>query len=201
MKPDTTYTKSGDVNIAYQVFGSGSIDLVYIPGWISNIDLMWACSELVHFLNELGKIARIILFDKRGTGLSDRIVEFPTLEERMDDIRAVMDAVDSKKAVLFGHSEGGSVSALFAATYPNRTVSLVAFGIFAKRIYALESPWAPTNQERQRVYDMIENNWGSGEMNLESLAPSKANDTVFMDWLKSGSGNLMQVMAIIKMCI
>lgn len=102
MKPDTKYTKSGDVNIAYQVFGSGSIDLVYIPGWISNIDLMWACSELVHFLNELGKIARIILFDKRGTGLSDRIVEFPTLEERIDDIRAVMDAVDSKKAVLFG---------------------------------------------------------------------------------------------------
>lgn len=145
MKPDTKYTKSGDVNIAYQVFGSGSIDLVYIPGWISNIDLMWACPELVHFLNELGKITRIILFDKRGTGLSDRIVEFPTLEERMDDIRAAMDAVHSKKAVLFCHSEGGSFSALFAAAYPNRTVSLVAFGIFAKRIYAPEYPWAPTN--------------------------------------------------------
>ena len=183
MKPDTNYTKSGDVNIAYQVFGSGAIDLVYIPGWISNIDLIWDCPELVSFLNELGKIARIILFDKRGTGLSDRIVEFPTLEERMDDIRAVMDAVGSQKAVLFGHSEGGSVSALFAATYPNRVVSLIAFGIFAKRIYSTDYPWAPTNQERQKVYDMIENNWGSGEMNLESLAPSKANDTVFMNWL------------------
>ncbi|WP_400076546.1 alpha/beta fold hydrolase [Winogradskyella sp. R77965] len=183
MKPDTKYTKSGDVNIAYQVFGSGAIDLVYIPGWISNIDLMWACPELVNFLSELGKIARVILFDKRGTGLSDRVVEFPTLEERMDDIRAVMDAVDSEKAVLFGHSEGGSVSALFAATYPNRTISLITFGIFAKRIYSPNYPWAPTNEERQKVYDMIEMSWGSGDMNLESLAPSKANDKVFMDWL------------------
>ncbi len=183
MKPNTKYTKSGEVNIAYQVFGSGAIDLVYIPGWISNIDLMWDCPELVNFLNELGKIARVILFDKRGTGLSDRVLQFPTLEERMDDIRAVMDAVDSDKAVLFGHSEGGSVSALFAATYPNRTISLITFGIFAKRIYAPDYPWAPTNVERQKVYDTIENNWGSGEMNLESLAPSKANDIDFMNWL------------------
>ncbi len=183
MKPDTKYTKSGHINIAYQVFGSGSIDLVYIPGWVSNIDWMWACPELVNFLQELGKVARVILFDKRGTGLSDRVVGFPTLEERMDDIRAVMDAVGSEKAALFGHSEGGSVSALFAATYPNRTISLIAFGIFAKRIYAPDYPWAPTNQERQVVYDMIEKRWGSGEMDLESLAPSKADDRVFMDWL------------------
>ncbi len=182
-KPETKYAKSDSINVAYQVFGSGTIDLVYIPGWISNIDLMWACPELVNFLTELGKIFRVILFDKRGTGLSDRIMEFPTLEERMDDIRAVMDAVDSEKAVLFGHSEGGSVSALFAATYPNRTISLITFGIFAKRIYAPNYPWAPTNEERKKVYDMIENNWGSGEMNLESLAPSKANDPVFMEWL------------------
>ncbi len=183
MKPETKYTKSGNINIAYQVFGSGAIDLVYIPGWVSNIDWMWACPELVSFLQELGKIVRVILFDKRGTGLSDRVVELPTLEERMDDIRAVMDAVGSQKAVLFGHSEGGSVSSLFAATYPNRTISLIAFGIFAKRIYAPDYPWAPTNDERQEVYDMIENSWGSGEMNLQSLAPSKANDPIFMDWL------------------
>ncbi|MFT6883126.1 MAG: pimeloyl-ACP methyl ester carboxylesterase/AraC-like DNA-binding protein [Marinoscillum sp.] len=183
MKPSTQYTKSGSINIAFQVFGKGAIDLVYIPGWVSNIDLMWACPELVDFLNELGKIARVILFDKRGTGLSDRIVELSTLEERMDDIRAVMDAVDSKKAVLFGHSEGGSVSALFAATYPNRTISLITFGIFAKRKYAKDYPWAPTDTERQVVYDMIDKSWGSGDMNLKSLAPSKANDKVFMDWL------------------
>ncbi len=183
MKPITQYTKSGRINIAYQVVGSGSIDLVYIPGWVSNIDLMWACPELVDFLLELGKIARVILFDKRGTGLSDRIVELSTLEERMEDIRVVMDAVGSQKAVLFGHSEGGSVSALFAATYPKRVISLIAFGIFAKRKYAPHYPWAPTDVERQKVYDMIENNWGSGEMNLETLAPSKAKDPVFMNWL------------------
>ncbi|MFK7970372.1 MAG: alpha/beta fold hydrolase [Bacteroidia bacterium] len=183
MKPETKYTKSGRINIAYQVFGSGPIDIVYIPGWVSNIDWMWACPELVTFLQELGKIARVILFDKRGTGLSDRIIELSTVEERMDDIRAVMDAVHSEKAVLFGHSEGGSVSALFAATYPNRTIALISFGIFAKRRYAPDYPWAPTDEERQLVYDMIENSWGSGKMNLASLAPSKADDKPFMDWL------------------
>ena len=185
MKPITQYTKSGSINIAYQVVGSGSKDLVYIPGWVSNIDLMWACPELVSFLLELGKIARVILFDKRGTGLSDRLVEFSTLEERMDDIRAVMDAVGSERAILFGHSEGGSVSALFAATYPERTIGMISFGIFAKRRYSEEYPWAPTDEERKEVYDMIENSWGSGDMNLESLAPSKADDKTFMDWLSS----------------
>ncbi len=183
MKPVTQYTKSGRINIAYQVFGSGPVDIVYIPGWVSNIDLMWDCPELVHFFEELSKVARIILFDKRGTGLSDRVVDVSTLEERMDDIRAVMDAVGSEKAVLFGHSEGGSVSALFAATYPSRTSALIAFGIFAKRQYSPNYPWAPTDEERQKVYDMIENSWGGGDMELESLAPSKADDPEFMSWL------------------
>ncbi len=183
MKPVTQYTKSGRINIAYQVFGEGPVDIVYIPGWVSNIDLMWECPELVHFFEELAKVARVILFDKRGTGLSDRVVDLSTLEERMDDIRAVMDAVDSDKAVLFGHSEGGSVSALFAATYPNRTSALITFGIFAKRRYSPSYPWAPTDEERQEVYDMIENSWGGGDMKLESLAPSKADDPVFMEWL------------------
>ncbi|MBQ4820709.1 alpha/beta fold hydrolase [Aquimarina sp. MMG016] len=183
--PPIQYTKSGNINIAYQVFGSGPIDLVYIPGWVSNIDWMWACPELVDFFQELGKMARVILFDKRGTGLSDRVVELSTLEERMEDISAVMDAVDSEKAVLFGHSEGGSVSALFSATYPNRVISLITFGIFAKRRYSSDYPWAPTDDERQKLYDMIENNWCGGKMHLESLAPSKAQDTQFMNWLAS----------------
>lgn len=183
MKPITQYTKSGRINIAYQVFGSGPVDIVYIPGWVSNIDLMWDCPELVYFFERLAKDSRVILFDKRGTGLSDRVVDLSTLEERMDDIRAVMDAVNSEKAVLFGHSEGGSVSALFAATYPNRTISLITFGIFAKRRYSESYPWAPTDEERQQVYDMIENSWGGGDMGLESLAPSKEDDSVFMEWL------------------
>ncbi|MBX2846066.1 MAG: alpha/beta fold hydrolase [Saprospiraceae bacterium] len=183
MKPNTKYTKSGSVNIAYQVFGDGPIDIVYIPGWVSNIDLMWECEELVDFLLQLSKIARVILFDKRGTGLSDRVMELSTIEERMDDIRAVMDAVGSMQAVLFGHSEGGSASAMFAATYPDRVLALIAFGIFAKRRYSPDYPWAPTVEERQQLYDMIEESWGGGAMNLESLAPSKANDKRFMDWL------------------
>lgn len=103
----------------------------------------------------------------------------------MDDIRAVMDAVSSEKSILFGHSEGGPVSALFSATYPERTIALISFGIFAKRRYSPDYPWAPTDQERQKVYDMIENSWGSGDMELETLAPSMAENAEFMEWLAS----------------
>jgi len=183
--PITKYTKAGNLNIAYQVFGSGPVDIVYVPGWISNIDLMWSCPELVAFFEELGKMGRVILFDKRGTGLSDRVVELSTLEERMEDINAVMHASGSKEAILFGHSEGGSVSALFSATYPDKVISLISFGIFAKRRYSKDYPWAPTDEERQQVYDMINNDWCSHKMQLESLAPSKANDPNFMSWLTS----------------
>lgn len=182
-KPKTRYTKSGRINIAYQVIGEGPIDLVYIPGWVSNIDLMWDCLPLARFLFELSKVTRVILFDKRGTGLSDRISELSTLEERMDDIRAVMDAVHSERAILFGHSEGGSVSALFAATYPNRTISLITFGVFAKRLASEDYPWAPTAEDREEVYKMIADSWGSSAAYLESLAPSLAHDKTFMDWL------------------
>lgn len=182
-KPRTQYTKAGNLNIAYQVFGSGSIDLVYIPGWVSNIDWMWSCPELVSFLQELGKVARVILFDKRGTGLSDRTVEFSSLEERMEDIKAVMHAAGSDRAILFGHSEGGSVSTLFAATYPEKVISLITFGVFAKRRYSPDYPWAPTDAERNEVYEMIENRWGCENMGIENLAPSKADDPVFMNWL------------------
>ncbi len=144
---------------------------------------MWRNPELSSFLSKLAKHVRVILFDKRGTGLSDRVTELSTLEERMDDIRAVMDAVESEKAILFGHSEGGSVSALFAATYPHRTVSLITFGVFAKRRRSEEYPWAPSDDAREKVYDMIESSWGTNRMDLASLAPSMAGNTVFMDWL------------------
>lgn len=183
LKPAIQYTKSGKISIAYQVFGSGKYDMVYIPGWISNIELIWNCPQLVDFLEKLSTQVRLILFDKRGTGLSDRLSDLSPLEERMDDIRAVMDAVSSKRAILFGHSEGGSVSALFSATYPDRTVALITFGVFARRRYSPSYPWAPTDEERQEVYDMIEQHWGSGEMKLESLAPSMKDDLYFMDWL------------------
>ena len=185
-KPKTRYTKSGEINIAYQVVGEGPIDIVYIPGWVSNIDMMWTETRLATFLTKLSSFSRLILFDKRGTGLSDRTNKYSTLEERVDDIRAVMDAVDSERAALFGHSEGGSASVLFAGTYPQRTIALVTFGVFAKRKYSKDYPWAPTDAERQLSYTMIEEKWADGDMQgLRTLVPSLADDNKFMDWFAS----------------
>lgn len=149
--PETLYARNGDVSIAYQVFGSGSLDLVYIPGFVSNIDGMWQYEPLATFLRGLAAFARVIVLDKRGTGLSDRVAvqELPTLEQRMDDVRAVMDAAGSERAALFGHSEGSLMSILFAATYPSRLRALVLYGAFAKRIRTDDYPWAPTFEQRQ----------------------------------------------------
>jgi len=186
MKPITKYTKSGNINIAYQIIGEGSIDILYIPGWVSNIDMMWTEPRLAAFLTRLTLFSRLILFDKRGTGLSDRSDEFSTMEERMDDIKAVMNVANSEKAVLFSHSEGGSVSLLFSKTYPELTISVIGFGIFAKRRYSKDYPWAPTDAERALDNKMIEDNWAHGDMDgLRTLVPSLAHDNVFMDWLAS----------------
>ncbi|MEO1013116.1 MAG: alpha/beta hydrolase [Bacteroidota bacterium] len=176
-KVKTRYAKSGKVNIAYQVVGTGTVDLVYIPGWVSNIDMMWKDPRISHFLSHLSKFTRLILFDKRGTGLSDRVNELASLQQRMDDIRCVMDAADSGKAILFGHSEGGVASCLFAATYPERTHSLITFGIWAKRKYSRDYPWAPTDEERQVFYQMIEQCWGDWRnMDFDTLMPSMVHD-------------------------
>lgn len=186
MKPITNYTKSGEFNIAYQIIGKGPIDILYIPGWVSNIDMMWSEPRLAAFLTRLTLFSRLILFDKRGTGLSDRFNKYSTLEERMDDIKAVMNAASSKKAVLFSHSEGGSVSLLFSKTYPERTISVIGFGIFAKRRYSEDYPWAPTDAERELDNKMIEENWAHGDMDgLRTLVPSLAHDNSFMDWFAS----------------
>src|SRR6478672_2532174 len=135
MPPETHYAKSGDINIAYQVVGDGPFDLVYVPGWVSNVELQWEKPKPARFLERLASFSRLILFDKRGTGMSDRVSNdrLPTLEQRMDDVRAVLDAVGSENAALLGHSEGGSMSVLFAATYPERSRALVLVGAFAKR--------------------------------------------------------------------
>src|SRR5215470_1712506 len=148
MKPKTRYAKNGSISIAYQVFGQGPLDLVYVPGWISHVEYTWEHPTYAHFLERLGSFARVIMFDKRGTGMSDRDVGFPTLEERMDDVRAVMDAVGSQRAALLDTSEGGNMSILFAATYPERVAALVVFSIFAKRIWSPDYAWAPTPEER-----------------------------------------------------
>src|SRR5499427_2857173 len=152
MLPETRFTRSGNVHIAYQVTGEGPLDLVYVPGWVSHVELAWEEPTLARFLGRLGSFSRLILFDKRGTGLSDRVPNeaLPTLEERMDDVRAVLEAVGSQRAAIFGHSEGGNMSTLFAATYPQRTDALITFGSFAKRCDPDDDyPWAPTAEDRE----------------------------------------------------
>lgn len=170
--------------MAYQTFGKVGTDLVVAPGWASNIEKAWDDPVFAHCLTRLGSFSRVIWFDKRGTGLSDRDVGIPTLEQRMDDVRAVMDDSGSNRAAIFGVSEGGSMSALFAATYPDRTSSLILYGAFACRIRDSDYPWAPTLAERQRWIESLEKGWG-GDVELESLAPSRARDASFREWFMS----------------
>ena len=157
--PKTRYAKSSGVNVAYQVVGEGRLDLVYVPGWLSNVEMMWENPMLARFLHRLASFSRLIVFDKRGTGLSDRVAELPTLEQRMDDVRAVLDAIGSARAALFGHSEGGCMCIMFAATYPERTVALITYGAYAKRLRSDDYPWAPTREERLRGAEELERNW------------------------------------------
>src|SRR5918997_3060499 len=173
MRPETRYAKSGDVNIAYQVVGEGPLDLVYVPGWISNVELMWDEPSHARLLGRLASFSRLILFDKRGTGMSDPVPldRLPMLEERMDDVRAVMDAAGSESAALFGSSEGGLMSVLFAATYPARTQALITHAIYAKRLWSPQYPWAPKPDARAAEIESIERTWG-GEMDISELAPS-----------------------------
>lgn len=181
MLPETKYAKSGDINIAYQCLGKGALDLICVIGWVSNVEYLWEEPTLSSFLNRLATFSRLIIFDKRGTGLSDRVAQMPTLEQRMDDVRAVMDAVGSQKAALLGISEGGSMCALFAATYPERTSALIMCGSFAKRIWDAEYPWAPTPQQRKKFFDAIREGWG-GVVDMDTIAPSMRNDERFKKW-------------------
>lgn len=184
LQPATKYAKSGDVSIAYQVVGNGPLDLIYVSGWVSHLEYAWEEPSIAHFYRRLASFSRLILFDKRGTGLSDRVPYFPTLEQRMDDVRAVMDAVGSDRAALLGMSEGGSMSILFAATYPERTAALIGVGIFAKRIWSPDYPWAPTSEQRQKFFDTIQSGWGD-IVDLETLAPSRIHDVRFRQWWSS----------------
>ncbi|HLJ66244.1 MAG TPA: alpha/beta fold hydrolase [Chloroflexota bacterium] len=179
--PETKYARSGDINIAYQVIGDAPIDLVYVAGWVSHLDYFWEEPSYARFLRRLASFARLILLDKRGTGLSDRVAELPTIEERMDDVRAVLDGVGSERAALVGLSEGGPLCALFAATYPERTSALVMIGSYARRLWALDYPWGTTIEESQSFLDQIERGWG-GPVALARRAPSRATDERFRQW-------------------
>ena len=174
--PSTRYAKSGNVHVAYQVFGEGEIDLVFFPGFVSNIETYWEEPSFARWLNKLASFARVITFDKRGTGLSDRVESLPTMDERMDDVRAVMDAAGSQKAAVFGLSEGGSFATLFAAHYPERCRALVLWGAFAKF-----SSWFATPEKLEKFFEYVEKDWGTGA-NLNAWAPSKKDDPVFRAW-------------------
>jgi class 3 adenylate cyclase len=179
--PTTRYVRSGDASIAYQVVGEGPFDLIWVPGWISNVEVSWEVPEYARFLTRLASFSRLILFDKRGTGLSDgvSVEHLPGLEQRMDDVRAVLQAAGSTNAAVFGASEGGNLSILFAATYPERVRALVLAAIYAKRTWSPDYPWAPTPEEREEQRAELERNW-SGEMDLATLAPSALGDPALM---------------------
>jgi pimeloyl-ACP methyl ester carboxylesterase len=139
--PETRYAKSGDTYVAYQVMGNGPFDLVLVPGFITHLDMQMEQPLYASFMAALASFCRLIRFDKRGTGLSDRLKAIPTLEERMDDVRAVMDGAGSTRAALLGFSEGGPMSMVFAATYPQRTSALILYGSFARHAWAPDNPW------------------------------------------------------------
>jgi pimeloyl-ACP methyl ester carboxylesterase len=176
MLPQTKYAQSGDIFIAYQISGSGPIDIVFAPGFISHLELVWEEPRHARFLHGLEGFARLIRFDKRGTGLSDRSVGFPTLDERIDDIRAVMDAAGSSRAVLLGISEGGAMTQLFAATYPERVSGLILIGSYSNAKVSIPSYKNPKLAESQ-----ILASWGTGA-SLPDFAPELAHDPEFLDW-------------------
>jgi len=172
----TQYARSGDVHIAYQAFGSGPINLMLVPGFVSNVENYWEQPDFARFLTRLASYARVVTFDKRGTGGSDRVVELPGLDVRMDDLRAVMDAAGMEQAALLGISEGAPLSILFAATHPSRCRALVLYGSFSRFSY-----WFPTEQALAAFFTYVENAWGTGG-SVQRFAPSRANDAAFQSW-------------------
>jgi pimeloyl-ACP methyl ester carboxylesterase len=177
------YADSDGTRIAYEVIGDGPRDLVLVHGWVTNLELLWDYPPAARAMERLGSFARVVHFDKRGTGLSDRVPtdELPTLEQRMDDVRAVMHAMGSSRAVLVGHSEGAPMCALFAATFPDRAEQLVMYGGYAARSWSPDYPWAPQPDDREAYIERLQREWG-GVVDIDTLAPSRAHDPALRDW-------------------
>jgi class 3 adenylate cyclase len=180
MPPATRYAKSGAVHVAFRVFGRGPPDVVMVPGFVSNVEMMWDLPFMGPSLRRAEAFARVIAFDKRGTGLSDRSVGVPTLEERMDDVRAVMDEAHVERASLWGISEGGPMCLLFAATYPERTSSLVLQGSFARLSQTSDQPFGYPPEAVEPIVANFEREWGTGTV-LQSFFPSSAQDPALQE--------------------
>lgn len=176
IQPETRYAKSGDVHIAYQVIGEGPLNLIFVPGFVSHVEAAWESPNRAKFFRRLASFSRLILFDKRGTGLSDRTSQVFTLEQRMDDVRAVMNAVGCDRAALFGVSEGGPMSILFAATYPERATALVMYGAYARRAWAEDYPFGWRDEEWTAFFNQIENQWGTPGFGVDIRAPGMADN-------------------------
>jgi len=176
--PQTRYAKSGDTSIAYQVVGDGPIDLILVLGFATHLELQWESPPLARFFERISSFSRLIIFHKRGTGLSDPVADVPTLELRIDDVRAVMDATGSERAALFGISEGGPMSALFAASHPDRVTALVLYGAMGRTTEAPDYPWAsPAEALRESTAEFIAPHWGQPDGGIvEIFSPSLAND-------------------------
>ena len=162
MGPATRYARSGQVHVAHQVLGSGPPDLVLVPGFVSHVEAAWDWPYLARFLYRLASFGRLILFDKRGTGLSDPMKRPPTLAERVDDIRAVMDAVGVERAHLFGVSEGGALSIAFAAQHPHRVESLILYGSYPRKVATADYPWGVSRQTVAQFLERFDEAWASG---------------------------------------
>ena len=201
--PATKYARSGDVHIAYQVVGEGAHDLILVPGWVSHIEYAWQEPSYSRFLSRLASFARLILLDRRGTGLSDRVADLPTLEQRMDDVRAVMDAAGSERAVLCGISEGGPMCMMFAATYPARTSALVLYGTYARLLRAPDYPIGMPAEAMAKFLEHVERSWGTGALSTDLFAPDLAHDSAFrQSWarferLAASPGGMMSLMRIL----
>lgn len=202
-RPEIKYVASGDVHIAYVESGEGPVDILFISGYITHMEHIWELAEFVSFFEELASFSRVILFDRRGVGLSDRVGFPPTLEDTLDDIRAVLQAVDSKHPVLLGYLEGGPNSMLFTATYPERVSGLILYGTSAKWSRSKDYPWALSRKQYDRWLKYISENWGEA-LNLKTYAPSHAHEAPLQDWwaklmrLASSPGGIKDVLTVMR---